>query len=464
MQSASKLLCALSLSAITLSRAALVYEPSAEFSSTQNPRGPWSYGYSLALGGDLLSYNASAPVNVAGPLGVVGIEGYYQNNFYKAPMLVHNPLSLDISNNSIPPSTVEAGGIALHPGQNNEYAVLRFTTPQDGSYDIAGSFFGDNPTPTTTDVHVLVNGVSIFDGIVEGFGPSSAQDFFATRQLTRGDLVEFAVGFGPNANFGADLTGLNLTITQTTAIYDVKSDFSTSNNPNNSWTFGQSAKLGTTFIPFPTIIKRGAIDYWTPSSNATDPCAGRNPDKVPRTLNDIAFLPHQLVLHPGPTGQYGIARWTAPAAGKYLLQTIFAGLGSVSTTDVHIRQNAQPIFDDVINGRGKRSTYVSILTVATGDTIDFAVGYGADKAYNSDTTGLDVQLRALTQTDSTNLTASAAIQLSWPTQPGQIYQLQSAPTIDATTWQNVGAPFQTLTNTYAAITDPKLFYRLLTYK
>src|ERR1044071_1744836 len=53
------LILALSLSAITLSRAALVYEPASEFSSTQNPRGPWSYGYSLTLGGELLSFNAS---------------------------------------------------------------------------------------------------------------------------------------------------------------------------------------------------------------------------------------------------------------------------------------------------------------------------------------------------------------------------------------------------------------------
>jgi hypothetical protein len=276
--------------------------------------------------------------------------------------------------------------------------------------------------------------------------------------------VEFAVGFGPNGNFGADLTGLNLTITQTTGEWDAKSDFSTANNPSGAWTFGQSATLGSTFTRFPTIIKRGAIDYWATSAAAPDPAAGRNPDKFPQTLNDIAFLPHQFVLHPGPAGQYAIARWTAPSAGKFLLQSIFAGLGSVSTTDVHIQQNGVSLFDDAINGRGKRASYTSIVTVAAEDTIDFAAGYGADKAYNSDTTSLDAQLRALTQTDSTNLTASAAIQLAWPTETGAFYQLQSAATIDATTWQNVGAPFQTLTNTFAAITDPKQFYRLLKYK
>ena len=460
-----KPILAVCLCATTISRAALIFDPSAEFSATQNPRGVWSYGYSQTLGGDLLSFNASAPASVAGPLGVVGIEGWYQNNSFNVPMVVHNPIPIDISNNTSPPSTVEAGGIAMHPGQNNEYAVLRFTAPQDGSYDIAGSFFGDIPTPTSTDVHVLVNGASIFDGDVEGFGAASAQAFSLTRQLARGDLVDFAVGFGPDAFFGSDLTGLNLTITQTTGVWDAKSDFSTTDNPSGAWTFGQSATLGSTFNRFPAIIKRGAIDYWASSAAAPDPGAGRNPDKFPQTLNDIAFLPHQFVLHPGPAGQYAIARWTAPSAGKFLLQSLFTGLGSVSTTDVHIRQNNQPLFDDAINGRAKRATYTSIITAAAGDTIDFAVGYGADHQYGSDTTALDAQLRALTQTDSTNLTASAAIQLTWPTEPGAIYQLQSAATIDATTWQNVGAPFsQSTSNTFAAITDPKLFYRLLKYK
>jgi hypothetical protein len=454
---------ALCLTVATVSRAAVIYEPAAEFSSTQNPRGVWSYGYSLTLGGALLSYNASTPSNAKGPLGVVGLEGWYQNNFYGVPLVLHNPTPVKISNTRADISSLEPGGIALHPGQNNEYAVLRFTAPHDATYVIAGSFFGDNTAPTTTDVHVLVNGASIFDGVVQGSGPSSAQDFSATRQLVRGDLVEFAVGFGPNGFFGSDLTGLNLTITQTTGAFEAKSEFSTANNPSGAWTFGQSATLGSEFIPFTALVKRGALDYWTPDANASEPAAGHNPDKFPQLLNDIVFLPHQLVLHPGPSGEYAIARWTAPSSGKFLLQSIFVGAGPVSTTDVHIRQNGQSIFDEAINGRAKRATYVSIVTVAAGDTIDFAVGFGPDD-YGSDTTGLEVQLRALTQTDSANLTASAAIQLAWPTQPGAVYQLQSAATIDATNWQDVGAPFQSLTNTYAAITDPKRFYRLITYK
>jgi hypothetical protein len=418
------------------------------------------------LGGNLLPFNGSGSVNSAKPLGA-GTEGHYLDNFYSVPMIVHNPTTKAFANANADISSVEPGGIAMHPGQNGEYAVLRFTAPDDASYAIAGSFFGDNTAPTTTDVHVLVNGATIFDAIVQGLGPASAKNFSATRQLSRGDIVDFAVGVGSNNNFGSDLTGLNLNITELTGVFDAKSDFSATNNPSGQWTFGQSSNLGSGFSPFSTHIKRSAVDYWVNSAGAPDPGIGHNPDKAPQPLNEIYFQPHQLVLHPGPVGQYAIARWTAPSAGKFLVQSTFTGEGGVSTTDVHIRQNNQPLFDGAINGRGTLASRSSIVTVAVGDTIDFAVGYGADHAYNSDTTGLDVQLRPITETASTNLTARAAIEVGWQLQPSEIYQLQSAGTIDAITWANEGEAFRdpsASTNLFQRITDPKRFYRLITYK
>jgi hypothetical protein len=363
-------------------------------------------------------------------------------------------------------SSVEAGGIALHPGQNNEYAVLRFTTPSDASYEIAGSFFGDNAAPTTTDVHVLLNGTSLFDGTVEGSGATSAKNFSLTRQLASGDVVDFAVGYGANGNFSSDLTGLNLNVTQKTGVFDAKSDFST-NNPSGSWSYGHSIALDSGFTPYPIVFKRNALDYWTASPGITpDPSVGHNPEKIPQLLNEIVFQPHELTLHPGSSDQYSIVRWTAPTSGKFLLQSTFIGEGGVSTTDVHIRKNGQRIFDDTINGRSKRATYSSIVTVSSGDIIDFAVGFGADQDNTADTTGLDVQLRPITQIQSTNLTASAAIQLSWSTQSGVFYQLQFATNIDASTWQDTGALIQdqSFTNAFAPILNPKLFYRLVSYK
>jgi hypothetical protein len=72
--------------------------------------------------------------------------------------------------------------------------VIRFTAPDAGTFVLATSFTGiDFAGPTTTDVHVLLNGSSIFDGNVDGFGPGSGPSFTTTLTLHAGDTVDFAV-------------------------------------------------------------------------------------------------------------------------------------------------------------------------------------------------------------------------------------------------------------------------------
>jgi hypothetical protein len=49
----------------------------------------------------------------------------------------------------------------LHPGSLGQYSVVRWTAPVSNSYLIAGFFVGIDPQPTTTEVHVLLNGVVV---------------------------------------------------------------------------------------------------------------------------------------------------------------------------------------------------------------------------------------------------------------------------------------------------------------
>jgi hypothetical protein len=116
------------------------------------------------------------------------------------------------------------GELIMHeaPSQNDKfpvggdgaYAVIRFTAPTTGQFSLSAVFEGreTSPTPTTTDVHVLLNGVSLFDGAVNGFGPPSDQSFATTLALHTGDRLDFAVGLG-NGSFLGDTTGLDATIT-----------------------------------------------------------------------------------------------------------------------------------------------------------------------------------------------------------------------------------------------------------
>ena len=85
-------------------------------------------------------------------------------------------------------------------------------------------------------------------------------------------------------------------------------------------------------------------------------------------------------------------RWTAPAAATVLISGSFSGLDT-ATTDVHVRLNSSTaLFDGQINGLGSAAPFSLTRTVAAGDTIEFAVGYGSNGTYNSDATSLAVTI------------------------------------------------------------------------
>jgi hypothetical protein len=73
---------------------------------------------------------------------------------------------------------------------------------------VVGEFFGTGAT--TGDVHVLHNGVAIFNSPVNG---SQVAPFSLAVNVAPGDTLDFAAGPGPNGDNGGDPTGFNVTIT-----------------------------------------------------------------------------------------------------------------------------------------------------------------------------------------------------------------------------------------------------------
>jgi hypothetical protein len=157
-------------------RAGIVYDAAADFSPTSNPNGVWSYGTSppnvtsFVLGGNPGNYN--------------GVDYWINDPHIAVPAVTHNgtgsPIYLFGS------VLFQPGELGFHPGSDNTHAVIRFTAPTSDSYALSTAFSGLDYGPTTTDVHVLVNGTSIFD---------------------------FSVGFGENGNYYGDTTGVEATLT-----------------------------------------------------------------------------------------------------------------------------------------------------------------------------------------------------------------------------------------------------------
>src|SRR5262249_15593456 len=137
------------------------------------PNGVWSYGW-LAPGA---APNSSTFTLYSQQFTIAaGVEVWGSNTV--APQW-------DFYNSSNAPQqtyfgtlTLQPGQAAFHPGPDGEYSVYRFTAPAAGTYSVSAGFSGldwggtDTSAPnfgmTSTDVHVLDNGLSIFDGTING--------------------------------------------------------------------------------------------------------------------------------------------------------------------------------------------------------------------------------------------------------------------------------------------------------
>src|SRR5262249_17228389 len=123
------------------------------------------------------------------------------------PAVFHNGTDHVVTSETI---TVQPGQLAYHPGSSGQFSVVRFTAPNDGAYSLA-SAFSPVDSLATTDVHVLLNNVSVFDGAVQGPSTSASVDHQFT--LHTGDTLDFKVGYGSNHNFLNDSTGLSAVLT-----------------------------------------------------------------------------------------------------------------------------------------------------------------------------------------------------------------------------------------------------------
>jgi hypothetical protein len=154
--------------------------------SNPTPGGTWTYGFMTTLGGALTLYNTGDSISW----------------FHSLVNSVNTP---QVSQGS------------FHPGPNNEYSVIRFTAPVAGTYNLSSTF-----TPfdaqTTTDVHILRGGTSLFSGNTIG-ATGTSQAFSSTLTLAAGQTVDFAVGFGPD-NYRFDTTGVTVKLVRPPFVVD----------------------------------------------------------------------------------------------------------------------------------------------------------------------------------------------------------------------------------------------------
>ena len=177
--------------------------------------------------------------------------------------------------------------------------------------------------------------------------------------------------------------------------YDVAGDFSATANPSPPWSYGSEPGLGGAFMTYTSSI-RGVVDQW---SFGGLPNVWHNPSAVTVPQATNLTPPGGFGLHPGPSREYSIARWTAPASGTYSIVGDFTGLDWYypTTTDVHILHNNNAevqLFSGNIDSYNVPLNFSLNVIVAAGDTIEFAVGFGSG-GFFGDATGLNAVIAPL---------------------------------------------------------------------
>ncbi|HEY3243212.1 MAG TPA: hypothetical protein VGM03_07660 [Phycisphaerae bacterium] len=161
---------------------------------------------------------------------------------------------------------------------------------------------------------------------------------------------------------------LLLTSSAVASVYDVVADFSATNNPTGTWSYGSTASLGG-FDLYTAVI---------PGSDGASPVWLRNPAElfvgplVWKNLGAPAYgVPTGKVsLHPGPTDFSGV-RWTSPESGLATVTGAF-GAGDIGLVSVWILQDSSIIFQT--SGAASTEAFALTTLVAPGTTVDFVVG------------------------------------------------------------------------------------------
>ena len=124
--------------------------------------------------------------------------------------------------------------------------------------------------------------------------------------------------------------------------WDVVVDFPGTANPNGVWSYGWTAQLGSAFDLF-THFHDSDTYYHSPLWN--QPNNGNDAPGIWKNLGPSTggVENGELSLHPGPDGEYTVARWTSPRAATITISGHF-GAGGVGSMNYYIYQNGTEIF------------------------------------------------------------------------------------------------------------------------
>jgi hypothetical protein len=177
--------------------------------------------------------------------------------------------------------------------------------------------------------------------------------------------------------------------------YDPAVDFSATQNPSGPWSYGWSDSMGAPLQLYPETLSEHMLQQWgqTNATLSSPPFVIFNPNDSTLVEGSYSMPPKSLNLHPGLNGEYSVVRWTAPAAGSYHVSATFTALDG-TTTDVAIQQSSSTSLFTGYVTVGSPAGFTGDITVQSGETIDFMVGFGGN-GFICDSTQLEAKITSM---------------------------------------------------------------------
>ena len=197
-------------------------------------------------------------------------------------------------------------------------------------------------------------------------------------------------------NFARLLTCVSMVVLPLAAS-DIVTDFSTAFNPNGQYQYGAETVLGGAFTVNTTPVSGPGYAGWSGSVSGF-PLILANTSGSEFTSGTATYSTDYLNMHPAGDNTYAVLRFIVTVPGVYQISGAFRGQDTNGTsTDVHVLVNGADTFAADVSGYldPSKQTFSLLSALNLNDTIDFAVGFGANNSYFYDSTGLQGTIDAV---------------------------------------------------------------------
>lgn len=232
------------------------YNPRDEFALTQGgANGLWNYGYSTSDADNTLNlFNEATDADTISSGCTSPFQRWRIANAETIPQIArHNP--------AVTCANIPSNALFIHPGKNNQRAVLRFNAPVSGTFQITGTF-QKQALSATSDLKIIKNAALpgetvLYSGVI---GAVYQQAFNFTATIAAGDKIDFSVGDDGDNTWQNDGASIAVTIGQPTAACTVAPANLQVNVPaENSPTDVQSVNTNASLVGDATYTNTGKV-------------------------------------------------------------------------------------------------------------------------------------------------------------------------------------------------------------